>query len=60
MKYLASSFFVVTLALLLVSSAFAEPEMLVSEALWANDKIFDAVLTDTSFNLPPMHSTDVL
>jgi hypothetical protein len=34
--------------------------MLVSEALWANDKIFDAVLTDTSFNLPPMHSTDVL
>lgn len=60
MKYLASSFFVVTLALLLVSSAFAAPAMRVSEALWANDKIFDTVLTDTSFNLPPMHSTDVL
>ena len=60
MKYLASSFFVVTLALLLVSSAFAAPAMRVSEALWANDKIFDTVLTDTSFNLPPIHSTDVL
>jgi hypothetical protein len=60
MKYFASSFLILTLALLLVSSVFAAPAMRVSEALWANDKTFDTVLTDTSFNLPPMHSTDVL
>jgi hypothetical protein len=60
MKYFASSFFIITLSLLLVSSVFAAPAMRVSEALWANDKLFDTVLTDTSFNLPPMHSTDVL
>ena len=60
MKYLESSFFSISFVLLFVSSAFAAPAMRVSEALWANDKLFDTVLTDTSFNLPPMHSTDVL
>jgi len=60
MKYLASSFFLNTFALLLVPSAFAAPAMRIAEALWANGELFDTVLTDTSFNLPPMHSTDVL
>lgn len=60
MKYLASSFLVGTFFLLIVSPVFSAPAMRVSEALWANGKLFDTVLTDTSFNLPPMHSTDVL
>ena len=32
----------------------------VENALWAEDQIFDTVLTDTSFKNPPPHSTDVL
>ena len=60
MKYLVNILVASSLVLLWVSSAFAAPAIRVSEALWANDKLFDTVLTDTSFNLPPMHSTDVL
>ena len=60
MKYLANIFITSALVLLWVSAVFAAPAIRVSEALWANDKLFGTVLTDTSFNLPPMHSTDVL
>lgn len=32
----------------------------VENAIWANGIIYSTVLTPTSFNLPPMHSTDTL
>ena len=60
MKYLVKSLLSITFVLILVSSALAAPATRVSDALWANDKLFDTVLTDTSFHLPPLHSTDVL
>lgn len=60
MKYLVKSLFSIAFVLILASLAFAAPATRVSDALWANDKLFDTVLTDTSFHLPPLHSTDVL
>lgn len=60
MRNLVKSLLSVTFVLVSVSSAFAAPATRVSGALWANDKLFDTVLTDTSFHLPPLHSTDVL
>ena len=60
MKYLVKSLLSITFVFILVSSALAAPATRVSDALWANDKLFDTVLTDTSFHLPPLHSTDVL
>ena len=59
MKVFVSSIFC-ALALIFVSSAFAGPATRVSGALWANNELFDTVLTDTSFHLPPVQSTDVL
>ncbi len=32
----------------------------VPEALWAHDRLYDTVLTPTSFVAPPAHSTDAL
>lgn len=29
-------------------------------AIWADDQLFDVILTDTSFKSPPLQSTDVL
>ncbi len=60
MKSLAISISSLACVLLLAASAFAAPATRVSAALWANDELFDTVLTDTSFHLPPMHSTDTL
>ena len=60
MKILVNSIIISTLTLICVSSVFAAPSIRVSGALWANDELFDTVLTDTSFHLPPVHSTDVL
>lgn len=60
MKCLAKSFFSIVFVFFLASTAFAAPGQRVSDALWANDRLFDTVLTDTSFHLPPVHSTDVL
>ena len=60
MKILVKSFFVSALVLSCVSSAMAAPATRVSEAIWANDKLYDTVVTDTSFHLPPLQSTDVL
>ena len=60
MKILLNSIIVSVLSLFFVSSVFAAPATRVSGALWANDELFDTVLTDTSFHLPPVQSTDVL
>jgi hypothetical protein len=32
----------------------------VSNALWANGETYDTILTPTSFNAPPVQSTDIL
>ena len=60
MKVLVNSIVVSVLILLFVSSVFAAQAIRVSGALWANDELFDTILTDTSFYLPPAQSTDVL
>ena len=60
MKILVKSIVLNFLALICVSSVIAAPALRVSEALWANDELFDTILTDTSFHLPPVQSTDVL
>lgn len=44
----------------LVPSASAASARRVAEAIWAHDAIYDVVATDTSFQHPPAHSTDVL
>lgn len=60
MKNIVTSIIVSTLILLWVPSVFAAQATRVSGALWANDELFDTILTDTSFHLPPTQSTDVL
>ena len=42
------------------SNAFADRAMRVQDAIWANDTIYDTILTDTNFNSPPAQSTDAL
>lgn len=60
MKILVKTIIVTALFLLCTSSVFAAQAIRVSGALWANDQLFDTILTDTSFHLPPTQSTDVL
>lgn len=42
------------------SAVQADRAIRVEDAIWANDRIFDTVVTDTSFISPPAHSTDTL
>ena len=44
----------------LVPSAEAAPAIRATEAVWANDELYDVVVTDTEFASPPEHSIDVL
>lgn len=41
-------------------SALAEPATKVDEAIWAHGEIYGTVATPTSFNLPPVQSTDTI
>lgn len=43
-----------------VAPVLAAPATRVAGAIWANGALYDTVLTPTSFNLPPLHSTDVI
>jgi hypothetical protein len=36
------------------------PAMRVQDAIWADGRLFDTVLTDTSFKSPPAGSTDII
>ena len=60
MKWLLKGLLISTLVCLFAASAYAAPATRVSGAIWANNNIYDTVLTDTAFHLPPVHSTDVL
>ncbi len=42
------------------TSSLAERATRVADAIWAHGTIYSTVLTPTSFNLPPLHSTDTL
>jgi hypothetical protein len=43
-----------------IGAATAGRAMRVNDAIWAHDRLFDTVLTDTAFKDPPPQSTDVL
>ena len=42
------------------SASLAGKANRVADAIWAHETIYSTILTDTSFNLPPPHSTDTL
>lgn len=60
MRLFVQGIFVSTLILLWSVAVMAAPATRVSGAIWAHDTLYDTVITDTSFHLPPLHSTDVL
>jgi len=41
-------------------AAHAASAMRVADAIWAHDELYDTVLTDTTFESPPLHSTDII
>jgi hypothetical protein len=43
-----------------VIAASAGKAVRAEAALWANDEVYDTILTDTAFRNPPAHSTDAL
>jgi hypothetical protein len=43
-----------------LNSAFAGSAGHAKAAVWADDQLFDVILTDTSFKSPPPQSTDVI
>jgi hypothetical protein len=49
-----------TLLCVASSAVLADAATRVEDAIWANDTIYDTILTDTSFISPPEHSTDTL
>jgi hypothetical protein len=49
-----------TLLCVASSAVLADRATRVEDVIWANDRIYDTVLTDTSFISPPEHSTDTL
>lgn len=57
---LAISFASATFMFFATNLALAAPATRVADAIWAHDKIYDTVATDTSFLSPPLHSTDVI
>ena len=60
MKRLLKGVLISTLLCLFASLTYAAPATRVSGAIWANNNLYDTILTDTAFHLPPVHSTDVL
>ena len=60
MKHLLKGALISTLLCLFASLAYAAPALRVSGAIWANNALYDTILTDTAFHLPPVQSTDVL
>lgn len=55
-----SAFTLTTLLTAMAGSALADRAIQVQDAIWANDTIYDTILTDTNFKSPPAHSTDPL
>jgi len=49
-----------TMVLFGAVAVMAEPAIKVDEAIWANGTIYGTVATPTSFNLPPVQSTDTI
>lgn len=49
-----------SMLLVSIGAATAGRAVRVNNAIWAHDRLFDTVLTDTAFKNPPPHSTDVL
>jgi hypothetical protein len=41
-------------------AAWADRATRAANAVWANDSLYNTVLTDTAFQSPPAHSTDIL
>jgi len=60
MKPLFSGLLFGTLLLLLATPLYAAPATRVAGAIWAHDALYDTVVTDTAFHLPPAQSTDTL
>lgn len=46
--------------LLFAASAHAGGAVRVPEAIWAEGELYDTIVTPTSFNAPPEHSTDII
>ena len=59
-RNLSISVTVMFLGLVASATSFADRAQKVENAIWANDKIYGTILTDTSFRSPPTHSTDTL
>jgi hypothetical protein len=57
---LVASVILPALLSVLVSNAHADRAIRVQDAIWANDTLYDTILTDTNFHSPPAHSTDAL
>lgn len=56
-QWLAAAFAATTLTIVTVTAGRATPA---ENAIWANDQVYGTVATDTSFQSPPAHSTDVI
>ena len=56
--------YIVILSLLVVlagtTAVYAGGATRVAEAIWANDNLYDTIVTPTTFVAPPDHSTDVI
>ncbi len=57
---LVSSVILSALLGVLASNVLADRAVRAQDAIWANDTIYDTILTDTNFKSPPAHSTDAL
>jgi len=55
-----SAFTLTTFLAAMAGSALADRAIQVEDVIWANDHIYDTILTDTNFRNPPRHSTDTL
>jgi hypothetical protein len=60
MKQSVSIAILSTLISTISAAAFADRAVKVENAIWANDRLYGTVLTDTGFNAPPAQSTDTL
>ena len=60
MKLLLKGLLISSFAFLFAASLYAAQATRVSGAIWANNNLYDTILTDTAFHLPPVQSTDVL
>jgi len=60
MKTVAKGLLFTALLFLSVSTAFADKGFRVNGAIWAHNDLYDTVITDTAFHLPPVQTTDTL